>query len=72
MKSIHIRIGTERNVERVESRGMVQDGIGSEKVEGIKREITCRRQKTGRSKGNFMFGHGKYLICAAEIIMRTG
>ena len=45
---------------------------GSEKVEGIKREITCRRQKTGRSKGNFMFGHGKYLICAAEIIMRTG
>ena len=45
---------------------------GSEKVEGIKREITCRRQKTGRSKGNFMFGHGKYLICTAEIIMRTG
>ena len=42
------------------------------KLRGIKREITCRRQKTGRSKGNFMFGHGKYLICAAEIIMRTG
>ena len=51
MKSIHIRIWTSRNVERVEYCGMVQDGIGSEKVEGDQKGDNLPKAKDWKKQG---------------------
>ena len=51
VKSIHIRIWTSRNVERVEYCGMVQDGTESEKVEGDQKGDNLPKAKDWKKQG---------------------